>query len=1259
MSFLYRISLALLATAIILLAIILGGIRLVLANIEYYKPEIEFLLSRDDAHRVTFSRVEGSMLRFNPILRIENVSVTLPDRSQPLFVDHLTLEFDFWASLHEWAPVVLEIDGQLEKLELVRDETGRWWANEFEIGGHSDRKIESRILETLAFVPRYLDLDLRRLIIKDMRTARSHQLEDVSARIDHRKDRFLLQLTASLPQELGQAVSIKSALGAERSLIYLSSPGLRIKPLANLLGLETPGLRDGELNGQVWINLDSFRVSTIGGDLALRNGQLQLAEDRNPVAIEYQSRFNAINRDSGWRIANHVLRLRLEEDEVPRFRSEFELTAGVGSRRLSAWIDGLEVSGLAALAGPFLPPAWEEKILQSQAQARLEDLVMQLNLDRPQEFQLQASLIGINSRRFEDIPGVENLDAEVVAANGRYGLKLSGQKVRLDFGDEFVAPLEFDQLSADAVAYRHPSALLLAVDKYQAYNRDISVWGRMWTRFDRGGRPFMFMRAQFANGDGRSTGKYLPVRVMPDEAVAWLNRGLKRGNVTRGDFQFHGRLRDLRELDRERAVEMYVDFEVEGADVFFQPGWLNARNGNGRVLFHNTSMLIELDQVSYDKLDQARARAYIANLDQALLELAIRAEMPAGDALQVWAGTPVGGRFRESIGKVDQVTGRVRAMIDVELPIGIDGEEKAEVTVDIENAEIRSDAWGLDMTRVNGRLEVSDDRLRARRIDALYFGDPVKIDILQEPKADLTVLRARGLVTTRNLLVDLPEHWQQGVSGKSSWQVKLKFDNEVGTADRPYLQLDAESDLKNTQIRLPQPFAKQEAETRMLSANLSFYPDLIKLDAEIGQSIKLRGRFTDAGNTDYRLDDLDIALSAALESPAGNGLRVYGHVPSVSIEDWVAFADSAGGANPSLLQSVDLSFDQVIAYNRLLDKVNLDIEQVDDKFIGRIESSLIRGGFRVPKQPSAKQPVEIDMEYLKIDKLDQDPDYFTIKPSALTDFRFHSDSLVFHDMLFNDVQIDGRVAGETLHIDRFVMRRDEVNLNSTGIWEYNAGAGTHYSSLNVKVVGTQLGEAIAGLGFGDTITEGDIELVGGFTWPAPIIGVDLENMVGDIKMRIENGVLNNVEPGSGRFVGLLSLSALPRRLSLDFSDIVVAGMEFESISGTYRIADGNLYTRNTRLKGPAAKVKISGRTGIVARDYDQEVSVTPQVRGVLNTVAVYAGNWGLLLLQNLFKKVIDDAVEIEYKISGSWDDPKIDLVKAVDENQQDLPQIKR
>ena len=134
------------------------------------------------------------------------------------------------------------------------------------------------------------------------------------------------------------------------------------------------------------------------------------------------------------------------------------------------------------------------------------------------------------------------------------------------------------------------------------------------------------------------------------------------------------------------------------------------------------------------------------------------------------------------------------------------------------------------------------------------------------------------------------------------------------------------------------------------------------------------------------------------------------------------------------------------------------------------------------------------------------------------------------------------------------------------------------------------------IGFGDTMQDGTLEFSGGFTWPAPLLGFELGILHGDARMKINDGVLNNVDPGGGRFVGLLSLSALPRRLSLDFSDVTVEGMEFEKITGNYRLDDGILFTENTRMDGPAAKLKISGKTGLIDRDYDQVMRGNPKIK---------------------------------------------------------------
>lgn len=1258
MKFLLRISLGLVFTAIILTGIVFAAMRLTMYNIQHFQSEIEYLLSGDETRRVTFSRVNGRFEGFNPILRIENASITLPDRAETMFIRYLDLEFDLLESLRNQAPVLLELGGQLESMQIYRDRDRRWWLNELELGASAPQDYSRSFSQILALVPRYLDLDLNRLEIRDDVTGRMHALDRVNLRIDSRQDQLRLQLAAALPDTLGKSILLKSSIAADRGLVYLSTTGLKVRPLFGLLDLEAPGLQQGMVEGEAWINLEGARVTSIAGDVGLREGLLQAEQDRSVTEFEYRSRFNAVNHDDSWMVSNRVMKLRIDDANLRPFSTQVQVGAADGSGRISVWFERIELSSLPLIARQWLPPDIGRQIRDARLRGRVENALFQVDPGNPRDYRASARLVGVGSRRHGKFPGITNLDAEMVAVRDRVSLKLAGRDVQLDFGDHFVEPLYLDRLAAEAVVQRFDSGIVLSARQVEASNADVKTWGRLWMKFDEAERPFTFIRAQFAEAEGSNTYKYLPVKKLPPKAYKWLQEGIKDGYVPRGELQFHGRLRDLRKLAPKGAVEFVVDFEVERGHVFFRPGWLDARDGKGHVVFHNTSMRIDLEQVSYDSLRNARASAVIANLGKPELELGIRAEVPADEALEVWARTPVGERFRENIGNVDESSGQVVTAIDVRLPLVKGGKERTRIVLDLDNVGARSVAWGLELTQVNGRIEVVDSRLEARNIDARYFGDPVKVDIAQDKNADATVILAGGNVATGNLVSALPDIWRRGVTGKSDWKFRLAFDNQGGGAETPFMQIRGRSDLRGTRVQLPQPFNKPTSQDQAVSADLRFYPGLMSLEAGLGTETQMRGLYVKDGDN-YRMDALDIGFSTTLPATPGQGLNLYGHIPSVSVEDWAEFAERAGEANPDYLRSADLSFDQVILYNRLLDRVKLEIERNGDRFLGRIESSLLRGDFELPRQPSANAPVLLKMDYLNIEQLEQETDYSALTPGALADFRLTSDSLVYHDMLFNDLRIDGRVVDETLHIDEFQMRRDRVRLDSSGIWEYDPENQTHRSSLNVAVAGDGLGEAIDGLGFGKSLSRGSIDMKGGFTWPAPIMGFDLENLLGDANLVIDEGVLNNVEPGSGRFVGLLSLSALPRRLSLDFSDMLVEGMVFESISGNYRISDGNLFTEDTRLEGPAAAIKISGRTGIVERDYDQTVRVLPQVSGVISLGALYTGNWALLLLQNLFKKAIDDAFEIEYKISGSWEDPQIDLVRAVDENQRDLPNFDR
>ena len=113
--------------------------------------------------------------------------------------------------------------------------------------------------------------------------------------------------------------------------------------------------------------------------------------------------------------------------------------------------------------------------------------------------------------------------------------------------------------------------------------------------------------------------------------------------------------------------------------------------------------------------------------------------------------------------------------------------------------------------------------------------------------------------------------------------------------------------------------------------------------------------------------------------------------------------------------------------------------------------------------------------------------------------------------------------------------------------------------------------------------------------------------------------------------------------------MVREGLQFRKIKGKFRIQGEILSTENAWMDSPSAKVRIKGITNLRTKTYDQTMYIIPKLGDTLPVIGAIAGGsslgWGILLLQKIFKKPIDKSVEIEYRVTGPWDDPKIELIE--------------
>ncbi|HWN37098.1 MAG TPA: AsmA-like C-terminal region-containing protein, partial [Gammaproteobacteria bacterium] len=232
-----------------------------------------------------------------------------------------------------------------------------------------------------------------------------------------------------------------------------------------------------------------------------------------------------------------------------------------------------------------------------------------------------------------------------------------------------------------------------------------------------------------------------------------------------------------------------------------------------------------------------------------------------------------------------------------------------------------------------------------------------------------------------------------------------------------------------------------------------------------------------------------------------------------------------------------------------------------------------------------------------------------------------------------------------LRLVSFESATNSFTAQGSGGWFVgDEGATTRFA---VSINSTNVGDMLEQLGVARFVDAETAEVTASVYWPGPPSSAWLDHIAGDLALRAEKGSLVDVAPGgAGRAAGLLSISALPRRLALDFRDVFNRGFVFDDITADFVIVDGNAYTDNLKLTGPVAEVGLIGRTGLRDHDYRQQVVVTAEPGKVLPTVgALLAGPQvaaALLIFTRIFKKPLGGIGRASYCVTGSWAEPIVE-----------------
>ena len=752
----------------------------------------------------------------------------------------------------------------------------------------------------------------------------------------------------------------------------------------------------------------------------------------------------------------------------------------------------------------------------------------------------------------------------------------------------------------------------------------------------------------------------LPVGLLHARGEHWFRQAFDGGRLEGLELALHGRLADY-PFDAGNGL-FELDFAVTDTGLLYSDKWPAAHgvSGHGSVRGRVLEAILTATRFVDSPADDVLLRIPDVASHEPRLSAQGRVHTTLADVRATLDESPL----RETLGRQLQgieIDGGFDLLLDLDIGLRHDASRTASGRVLFQDNRLASARETLALENVTGQIDFAGHQWRGAGLTARFDDMPITL-AAEGGKSENTLAalhlegEATGADIGRLLARYAPgvHHWFDAegklgaFGGITPWRATLTLPS-ASAADTGR-QLRVESSLAGLSVDLPWPFAKPAATHLPFRLEAHFRPDAPHLtQLFLGNFARLSVQQAPAASGSG-LQGLDVALGDGepARQPA-DGIAIHGRARELPLGEWRALFAHGGSPVLDLPVAFDLQVDELSALGQRFPATRLHGHRGDGRWQAQIEGERAAGSLEL--DTGAAQPrLTLDLKHLQLARLDTEDAAPRLDPRTLPTLSFRCAAFRYGDIDFGDTTLESVKVAAGQQLDRVRFRNPAFELEGQGSWLVEGGAQA--SELSLQLKGEALGKVLGTFGFAAAaIEDGRARLDIEASWPGMPSEFKLASLTGTLGLHVEQGRLLSVEPGSGRLFGLLSLQELPRRLSFDFNDLFAKGFAFDRIEGWFKLEQGNAYTNSLYMEGPSAKVEVSGRTGLLAQDYDQRAIVTPALSASLPIAGALFGPAGvgvgaaLYLGQQVFKEVpaqVDRFLRREYTITGSWREPKVE-----------------
>lgn len=882
--------------------------------------------------------------------------------------------------------------------------------------------------------------------------------------------------------------------------------------------------------------------------------------------------------------------------------------------------------------------------------------------DAPVTYSAETTLDAVSFAPVGQTPGLKGMSGTLDMNDQAGQLQLASKQI------EFNLPRTFREVlvasSAEGVIswQRNDAGLVVSTDQLRVQGDDGRAVARMHLTLPKdGSSPLLDLFAQGEDLKVGSAHKYLPADKMGPKTLEWFDRALLDGRISTAEFQYKGPMRSF--PFRKNEGTFVARAQVENALFDYQPGWLPARELMAEVEFRNQGMKVHATAgtIGNVRLNQATAEIPDLKLSEISIKAAAASDLDA--SLAFLRESPVGPRLGETFARLGG-RGPMTADVRLELPLKRLDDRKIDVTAHFANATVTMRDVAVPVQSLTGELTVKNTLIADADLQGRWLGGPLTVKIEQQ-SATAAQLEAQGRAESGELqrLFALPSAVK--LSGGTGWHVSMPIaSGDSEAARRRNIKID--SDLRGLGVVLPEPLGKGTADQRALQVALEIDDEQMLTRTSYGD-VRALIRMRQA-NGGWALDRGGVRADAVAPAlPGHRGLRIEGTVQRFVLDEWLALRGDNASAGAAKNQDAKTLSDYLQAANVRVADFQLFgyrfpdlrgvLQSTQSGWRVDVSGESAAGQVLIPESFTGSQPLRATMETLVINKAPQpegapapQEDDQDMDPRNLPNMQVYVSNMRIGNRSIGAVDLKATRVPQGIRFDSATVLSESVRMDAQGQW-LNTVDGQH-STLGATIESKDVAATLRALNYTPFIEAKRGAIKADLAWHGGYDDNILEHASGAIRVEAETGQLVNLQPGAGRVLGLFSVGALPRRLALDFSDLTEKGLAFDTVRGDFELRDGNAYTSNLLLRGPAAEIGIAGRTGLGTRDYDQTAVVTGNLGASLPVAGAIAGGpvigAAVLLFSQVFKEPLKGITRGYYRITGPWDDPQVERVDAAD-----------